>query len=206
MSVSFNERECPHCRHAVLNWQVRCPGCDAIPWETPEGKQVRRRQGIAYGIKRIALMVVVGSVVGVGGALISQSRQTNNRQVVQHLDEISGRLLYFEYQLKHALQDTLVQEELRNQMRAWVSRELPMLLQMLRDHADNAEIRVRVISALNMLLRPEGGFKQMLPDRYESVKAQLQGVKAQSPAGALRAAATQLLDAMQAEVAVDRDG
>jgi len=41
------ERACPSCGHETLSWDIPCPGCAQVPWETPAGRRAlgRRRAG-----------------------------------------------------------------------------------------------------------------------------------------------------------------
>ncbi|MBI3553139.1 MAG: hypothetical protein HY077_11545 [Elusimicrobia bacterium] len=36
----IDQRHCPHCKHEVLDWGLKCPGCDMVPRETPEGQKL----------------------------------------------------------------------------------------------------------------------------------------------------------------------
>ena len=37
--MDIDYRHCPHCKHDVLDWGLKCAGCGEIPRQTPEGKK-----------------------------------------------------------------------------------------------------------------------------------------------------------------------
>jgi hypothetical protein len=42
--MDIDERHCPTCGHGVLDWDLVCPGCHQVPWDTPAGRKIVRRR------------------------------------------------------------------------------------------------------------------------------------------------------------------
>jgi hypothetical protein len=56
--MDIDERRCPACGHAVLDWETTCPGCDQVPSLTRKGQQALRRRR-----RRMALLTA-GPIAG----------------------------------------------------------------------------------------------------------------------------------------------
>jgi len=66
------ERTCPECGREVLGWEVPCPGCGQIPWETPAGQRVlwaRRRWFSLQQSGPIAILLIVAVIIMLLGLL-----------------------------------------------------------------------------------------------------------------------------------------
>lgn len=57
------ERYCPRCGRDVLSWDVACPGCGQVPWDTPEGRRVLRRRRFWVGVSDHGPALFVGALV-----------------------------------------------------------------------------------------------------------------------------------------------
>lgn len=67
-----DERRCPNCGHAVLGWEVTCPGCNQVPWDTPAGRRVlrgRRRWFWAVEEGPVVAIVILAAVLTLIGVL-----------------------------------------------------------------------------------------------------------------------------------------
>ena len=58
--MEIDSRHCPNCGAAVIGWEVVCPGCDQVPWNTPVGRTiVARRRFKQWLIDRGPILAVM---------------------------------------------------------------------------------------------------------------------------------------------------
>ena len=54
------EKKCPNCGHDVLSWDVICPGCSQVPWDTNAGRRIvrwrRLRMSLVYSVPLIVIL------------------------------------------------------------------------------------------------------------------------------------------------------
>jgi len=66
------ERTCPKCGREVLGWEVPCPGCGQIPWETPEGQRVLRARRRWFWLQEngpLAALLIIAALIALLGVL-----------------------------------------------------------------------------------------------------------------------------------------
>ncbi len=44
MDNDINDKVCPACGTSILGWEVPCPQCEEIPWNTPQGRRVIKKR------------------------------------------------------------------------------------------------------------------------------------------------------------------
>jgi len=70
--MDADERRCPSCGHDVISWEVTCPGCEQVPWDTPQGRRVLRgRRGWSALMENgpLAALLLLALVLAVLGAI-----------------------------------------------------------------------------------------------------------------------------------------
>ena len=71
--MDIDERHCPNCGHDILNWDVVCPGCDQVPWNSPAGRRIvaKRRRKQWWLDNAFALTLLASATVAVVGGGVS---------------------------------------------------------------------------------------------------------------------------------------
>ena len=101
--MEIDTRHCPNCGHDTLDWDVPCPGCEQVPWDTPIGHRVISRRRFwdrwSMGLPLVALLVLVVVVIVVGNVNLTshlkqrREREQQTRQVSAHVQQEMARLL-----------------------------------------------------------------------------------------------------------------
>ncbi len=92
--MDIDERHCPNCGHDVLSWEVACPGCDQVPWESPAGRRIvaqRRRWAFLETSWPIAALLSGLLILGVISSL-AWMRILNEPKVAQQLQDLQTQL------------------------------------------------------------------------------------------------------------------
>ena len=73
MSIDVDERRCPNCGHGVISWEVVCPGCDRVPWESPAGRRILRRRRWWFALLEespVTILIILVARLTLFGVLI----------------------------------------------------------------------------------------------------------------------------------------
>src|SRR3989338_1264252 len=156
--IDIDENHCPSCGHGVLNWNTTCPGCDQVPWQTPQGQRIlqrRLRRSTLLTEGPFAVVVVLFVILASywGFSAVATGRQARQQdEVTRTLTEIKQ------------VSDVLKREQVgspKYQMvvaagNQWVARDLPKLLAILQDARKSASLRSAIALTLADAFRSSG--------------------------------------------------
>ena len=163
--MDVDERHCPGCGHDVLNWDVACPGCDQVPWNSPAGRRIMRQRRrwhtvVTAGPVALFLALAVGVVVIVNLHSM-KARQWTRRE--HELEEILDRASWLAGMLAREAPGTSAHEELLASGQQWVANGLPKLLAAAADASLPTQIRLDALRGI-LALSAESSFSPMLAE------------------------------------------
>ena len=87
--MDIDERHCPNCGHDILNWDVPCPGCSQVPWNTPAGHRVIRHRRFwstwSIGLPIAAVLLLMAGLIVIGN--LSLRQHLRNQDVLARRSE-----------------------------------------------------------------------------------------------------------------------
>ena len=153
--MEIDERHCPNCGHDVLNWDVVCPGCDQVPWDSPAGKRImqqrRRRHFLISGGPIAAFLVLVGVLLVIGNVHLGKASRWSGQ--IHDLQEVIGQGEWILGMLAQGELGTSEYEKLMAASRQWLAQGLPVLLGVVRDTRAPRAIRAAAAKSVLSLLQ-----------------------------------------------------
>ncbi len=191
------EQRCPSCGHEVLSWDVTCPGCDQVPWETAAGRRVvrgRRQRHFWLTAGPLMALVALGAVMVVIGN-IHLRRSVQSAQDAGELERILERAAWLSVMLDDVTPGTPAYEELQHVTQQWLIEELPVLLTRIQDEGISGISRAAAVVSVGRLFGASSQFAQIAADyRQEAIDAL--GLLAEGSDETLRGAALRALAEM----------
>jgi hypothetical protein len=148
--MDIDERHCPNCGHDILNWDIACPGCDQVPWDSPTGWRVikarRRRQFWSEQGPILGFLVLVGALVVIGN--IHRVRLATmawaSREIERMVEEANG----LERELASASPDSGRYEAVVASARRWLEEVIPRLLEVATDRRQAPHARAAAVMGI----------------------------------------------------------
>ena len=165
------ERQCPNCGHDVLNWDVMCPGCDQVPWDSPAGRRImqgrRQRHFWITGGPMVALLVLAGAAVIIGN--IHFSRTTKWTQEASNLGQLIERASWLQGMLEDAQVGTTEYEDVEAAARQWLMDDLPEVITIIEDEAVSSRGRSTAAVSVGKLLGGSTRFAELAEGQRQPV-------------------------------------
>ncbi|HEX9780074.1 MAG TPA: hypothetical protein VGB20_02545 [bacterium] len=199
MPTVVDETRCPSCGHPVLNWDIVCPGCDKIPWNTPFGQRVIRDRRWSQTLRTsgpfVVFFVIVAGFMIAGN--LNLRRWVDLESERQSLEAVLERVEEFEMSLGVAPPGSPEHARVIAAARAWLEDALPGLLAQLEDPRTSDYQLALIVEAVLQVFSPESGFSSIAaPFRRDVEEAARPLLDARDTAR--RSAAILILDVLEA--------
>jgi len=151
--VKDDERQCPNCSREVLSWDIPCPGCEQVPWDTPAGRRAlagRRRSHFFRTQGPLLALVVFGVVLAAVGP-VHLAQLISSRGEGEGLREAISHGVDLRRRWENTVPGSLEAEKLSQRILRWLDEELPWVLEAVQDPSHSLAERATAIVVLAKL-------------------------------------------------------
>lgn len=145
--MEIDERHCPTCGHDVLSWDITCPGCSQVPWDSPAGRRIfsarqRREFLVTKGPWLLGALVLLGIIIV---ANLHLTRFVDMSRQPQELQQSLEDALELEQELVRLAHDASAYAQVASDAQGWIARTLPQWFAIAEDAQQPARVRAQAL-------------------------------------------------------------